>query len=1160
MFLKTLQIKGFKSFADAATLQLEPGVTVVVGPNGSGKSNVVDAIGWVLGAQAPSAVRSQKMDDVIFAGAAKRQALGRAEVSLTIDNSDGILPIEFNEVTITRLLFRSGDSEYSINGAPCRLLDIQELLSDTGVGRQQHVIISQGNIDAILNARPEDRRLVIEEAAGVLKYRRRKERAERRLSATETNLTRIQDLLREVRRQLRPLERQADAARRHGALKAEHDAIKLHVAGRDLDRLRTRLADSAREQHTWRDEERTLVASLADADARLLAVEAELTAVGGRDVGDALLRYETLRERSRGLVALLNERRRSLGVELDATVDADVIASLEGEQAQLRNDLRQITADGEAVLVEDAQVVETEQTVAVQRSRFEAEWGQGVEAPSGEAAGIRGELAALRAAVGRTTADRERLELRRDSLAGRVARLAAELGTLGTDLETTQNSAPQLDAAVESAESARAQAEDAQTAAEVAATDAEAEHSAWSARAEALAQALDAAREAAGVARLTSLDGVLGTLLDLVDVDSGWEQAFEAAVSDALGAVVVADVAAGRRALAALAEGDHRGAVLALDAARGPAPGPPSAGESLRGHVRPAPSAPTGLSGLLDALVGSAVVVDGGWERAVAVAMSNPGAVVVTRGGDRFGASGWRIGAASSGATGAALEEAQARVVDTVAARESARAAVTAARVAVADARRAEQEAVKARDTAASRVRSLTETLARATSDRDEAHSEHESTVGHLAELVERHGREQERVAELEGRLPALEAAEADLTEQARRMAEARSALEEAATSVSARRAELAVRMATTDEARRFVTERLEQIGERLARQVADRDAATDRRQFLEAKVDATERLLAFVEARRGVVESHVTDLQEERRRQSEAARSVTSRLEVIRNERRGGETQLGELRLKLQQAEVADAETQVRVEGVAETIRTELDVDPETAVAAECPPLPEGTTAPARLRELERELRLMGPINPLALQEFEELQERHQFYETQLEDIRTTRKDLNKVIRAVDEEIVKVFTAAYADVSENFVSLFETLFPGGQGQIRLTDPSNLLETGIEIEARPSGKNVRKLSLLSGGERSLTALAYLFAVFRSRPSPFYVMDEVEAALDDVNLHRFLDLIAEFRDTAQLLIVSHQKRTMEAADVLYGVTMEPGGSTKVVSEKASAVLD
>ena len=248
MFLKTLTLKGFKSFADTTTLELEPGVTVVVGPNGSGKSNVVDAIGWVLGAQAPSAVRSQKMDDVIFAGTAKRSALGRAEVSLTIDNTSGMLPIEFTEVTLTRTLFRSGDSEYAINGVPCRLLDIQELLSDSGVGRQQHVIISQGQIDAVLNARPEDRRGIIEEAAGVLKFRRRKERSERRLAATEGNLTRLQDLLREVRRQLRPLERQADAARRHGDVVDELQTLRIHVAGRELAAQRARLESAAGER------------------------------------------------------------------------------------------------------------------------------------------------------------------------------------------------------------------------------------------------------------------------------------------------------------------------------------------------------------------------------------------------------------------------------------------------------------------------------------------------------------------------------------------------------------------------------------------------------------------------------------------------------------------------------------------------------------------------------------------------------------------------------------------------------------------------------------------------------------------------------------------------------------------------------------------------
>jgi chromosome segregation protein len=1161
VFLKTLQIKGFKSFADAAELTLEPGVTVVVGPNGSGKSNVVDAIGWVLGAQAPSAVRSQKMDDVIFAGTAKRPALGRAEVSLTIDNSAGQLPIDFTEVTITRLLFRSGDSEYAINGVPCRLLDIQELLSDSGVGRQQHVIISQGNIDGVLNARPEERRLIIEEAAGVLKYRRRKERAERRLSATEANLTRIQDLLREVRRQLRPLERQADAARRHGDLVAELSAVRLFVAGRELARLRSQLESGAATQQQLRAEDQRLRAALAELDAGVLSTEAQLSSLGGRDVGDALVRYETLREKARGQLALLAERRRGVDRELSSSVDAGVIASLESEQAQLRAESEQAELDAAALELDAHELAEAEGALAEERARFEADWGEGVPALSGEAAGIRGELAALRSAIERTHHDRSRLESRRASLAERVQRLTDEAAQTQQERTAAEAALPELTTSLEAAAAARVAAETALAEAEQRAIDAEADHSAWSARVEALTLALDEARQRAGAEHLSGLDGVLGTLLDLVEVDAGWEECFEAAAGEALGAVVVADVDAARRSLASLRQGDHHGAVLALDGVAGTSTAPPPVGEPVRRHVRAlaGPSA-AGIERVLDALLSSAVAIDGGWEAAVPLAAQHPSAVVVTREGDRFGISGWRIGAARSGATGAALDEARTRTESTLAERDRVRAQVEAARGSVAEARRVEQQATRDRDTNEARRRSLGEAARRLEGDADEARTELEALGAHLGELVERHARETARVAELEELLPRLEAAEQELSAKARAMADAREALEDHSARVGSMRTDLEVRAAGVEERRRYVTERLAQVTERLSRNIAERDEAARRRVELEARAEATDRLTSFVTERMAVIEANLSLLRDERRRQSDEARQVTARLDGLRSERAAAERSLEEVRARVQKAEIADAETRMRLEAATETLRHDLDAEPDTAIAAECPPLPEGVGASARMRELERELRIMGPINPLALQEFEELQQRHTFLEGQLEDIRQTRRELSKVIRAVDEEIVKVFSAAFADVSQNFTLLFETLFPGGQGRLRLTEPNDLLETGIEIEAKPSGKNVRKLSLLSGGERSLTALAYLFAVFRSRPSPFYVMDEVEAALDDVNLHRFLDLVTEFRRTAQLIIVSHQKRTMEAADVLYGVTMEPGGSSKVVSEKATAVLD
>ncbi len=1165
MFLKTLQIKGFKSFADAATLSLEPGVTVVVGPNGSGKSNVVDAIGWVLGAQKPSSVRSAKMDDVIFAGTTKRQALGRAEVSLTIDNAAGQLPIDFTEVTITRLLFRSGDSEYAINGVPCRLLDIQDLLSDSGVGRQQHVIISQGNIDGVLNARPEDRRLIIEEAAGVLKYRRRKERAERRLSATEANLTRVQDLLREVRRQLRPLERQADAARRHGDLLAELTALRIHIAGRDLARLRSQLEDSSRQQGELRVDDQKLRALLADLDARIISTEAELSALGGRDVGDALVRYETLREKGRGLLALLAERRRGVERELNASVDAAVISSLESEQSQLRAEAVQVDQDGDQLGDLASQFASAEAALAESRAQFEADWGDGVITPTGEAAGVRGELDALRSAMQRTQVDQSRLETRRASIAERVERLRSEEEAASAELATAENEGPTVEARVVASVAAREGAERGLEEAENAGTEAEAAHSTWAARVEALTLALDEARQRAGAERLAGLDGVLGTLLDLVEVDPGWEEAFEAAAGEALGAIVVADVDAARRALEALSEGNHRGAVLALSGIALSAPGRPTVGDPLRGHVRALRSGANGASAdgierVLDRLISGAAVVDGDWRSAVEAATQNPDAIILTRTGDRFGIGGWRLRAASSGATGAALDEAQRQSAVTLEARNVARGRVEEARTNLGAARREEQEATRARDVHESRKRGLAESVRRLGNDSAEALVELESLGSHVGELVERMVREEQRVAELEATLPALEAAEAEMGERARAMSAARHELEAQSSKVSSMRTDLEVRSASIEERRRYIGERLEQVDTRLSRNIAERDAAERKRIELVTRADATDLLAHFVTGRLSTIDANLAQLREERRRQSEAARSVTSQLETMRRERQDAERRLEDVRARSQKVDLAAAEVRLRLETAVEGLRNDLDCEPDVAIAAECPPLPEGVAAPARLRELDRELRIMGPINPLALQEFTELQERHGFLEGQLDDIRASRRELSKVIRAVEEEIVKVFASAFADVSENFTVLFETLFPGGKGGLRLTDPNNLLETGIEIDAKPSGKNVRKLSLLSGGERSLTALAYLFAVFRSRPSPFYVMDEVEAALDDVNLHRFLDLVAEFRRSAQLIIVSHQKRTMEAADILYGVTMEPGGSSKVVSEKATAVLE
>ncbi|MDE3205122.1 MAG: AAA family ATPase [Acidobacteriota bacterium] len=1191
MFLKSLTIKGFKSFADTTTLEFEPGVTVVVGPNGSGKSNVVDAVAWVLGAQGARTVRSTKMEDVIFAGTPRRAPLGRAEVSLTIDNSAGLLPIEFSEVTITRTLFRNGDSEYAINRVPCRLIDISDLLSDTGIGRQQHVIVSQGNLDAILNARPEERRLVIEEAAGILKFRRRKEKAERRLEATEGNLVRLQDLLREVRRQLRPLEKQADAARRHSGLVEELDALRRHLLGRELVAVQERLDRSGHERRALADAEEQLAASLDDLDREVASAEVrmeEALAASGPDLGDLVSRAEGMTARAAGLAAVIAERRRSIERALGATADQDVISSLEAEAATLTERLAGTESEAARLLPEADDLAEAERLLREETAAFESEWGSTPVTPTDPSAEVRGELTALRSAEERAAADWRRLETRLGDLQERVAKLVAEQERLVAVRAETEAAAEPLAARAEAARQSEADATERRRLAEERRREADAEHHRWSARAEALAQALDQARARAGAEKLAESGGVVGILLDLVEVDEGLLPAFEAAAGEVLAAVVLDGEDSARRALAELHRSASPGAVMVLSDAHdahpdplrpssGPADtpaaplwpagsaggagaagaAPPQGARPLRSHVRGRLAA---VDRLLDDLLSRAFVVEGDWQEGLDAALLRPDLVIVTEAGDRFSEGLWRTGAGGPGATGAALEEARSRAEATAVDARDAALALREAQDAASRAGTARAEATAAVEANRSRQRSAADALARVEAECAERQHELEAARNQREELVQRREREARRKSELEALLPELQRRADAEAQRAAAERTARYRLSERAAAVAAQRKDLEVRAAGLEERRSLTTRRLREVEERLRRNVAERDQAEARRLAAEAAAGVIEALQELVGRRQGALDGSLTRLRQARREDTERRRRDSARLEQLRRERGAAERQLSEIRQKAGRVELDEAECRVRLEGIVDSVRRDLDCEPASLVGAECPELPAGISASSRRSDLERELRAMGPINPLALEEHSALMERHQFLEAQLEDVRGARRELAKVIRAVDLEIAEMFSAAYADVAANFETLFASLFPGGEGRLKLTDPEHPLDTGIEIEGRPSGKNLRKLSLLSGGERSLVAMAFLFSVFRSRPSPFYMMDEVEAALDDVNLHRFLGLIAEFRNEAQLLIVSHQKRTMEAADCLYGVTMAPGGSSKVLSEKVARSTD
>jgi len=1167
VFLKTLTLKGFKSFADPTTIELEPGITVVVGPNGSGKSNVVDAVAWVLGAQGPRVVRSTKMDDVIFAGTSARPALGRAEVSLTIDNASKRLPVDVAEVTITRTLFRTGESEYALNGAPCRLLDIQELLSDAGVGRQQHVIVGQGQLDSVLQARPEDRRMVIEEAAGVLKFRRRRERAERRLESSEQNLLRLQDLQREVRRQLRPLERQAEAARRHDGLVAELRALRLHLAGRDLESLRRRL-ERAEGSHTEiAEQEAAQRNELVRLDDLVASTESALTEVQSWDGADRLARAERLLERERGLANVLSERRRAVTGSLLAVTEADVVASLEAESARLAADLAVAEADSGSLVPEREVLQRLEDELRADQAVFDviaSPGGRRDESGPGGQAGRSFAPLSARAARQEHDAALARLSVARESAAQLAERLASfarvrvehtgRLDEQAAAFLAAEFDHERLSLEQERLAAAERDAEAFHQDSEARANEALERSHVLTARAEALQAALDETRARAGVERLAGLQGVLGTLADLVEIDDGCERGFEAAVEDALGTVVVDGTSTAREALRHLQEAGLHGGVLPTggsEVASVPASAPEAGAGPLRERVR---SEVPGVGGVLDRLLAGVLLCRGGLFEAVRLAEELPDRTIVTIEGDRFSPRGWRIGAARTGATRTALDAVRREAVAAAdlartAASETraARDELAAARAAGADGARRLDRVVAERDQAELGRDRAAEGLVRLEAESAEAASAYEAAQALVAEAEAELERRASVVAKAEG-------AEVEAFAAAEETTQARRALDNRARALAESRADLSIRGAGLDERRALLTRRRDEVERRLAGLDAARSEATTRRESLETTERAFGRLGDELARLAGELAAARDRLRMERADHERAVTDTTDRLRQLREARAVTEHALGATRELAQRVELERAEANLRLETAVETLRRELECEPEDAVAAPCPELPPGIPAHARVRELDRELRLMGPVNPLALEELAALEERDRFLAEQLEDVRSARRELGRVIRAVDEEIVGIFTQAFADVARHFESLFAMLFPGGTGRLSLVEPEDLLSTGIEIEARPAGRNVRRLSLLSGGERSLVALAFLFAVFRSRPSPFYVMDEVEAALDDVNLHRFLDLVDEFRSDAQLIVVSHQKRTMEAADVLYGVTMQAGGASKVVSER------
>ena len=1237
MYLKSLTLRGFKSFASATTLRLEPGITCVVGPNGSGKSNIVDALSWVMGEQGAKSLRGGKMEDVVFAGTTSRAPLGRAEVTLTIDNTDGALPIDYAEVTISRLMFRSGQSEYAINGDSCRLLDVQDLLSDSGLGREMHVIVGQGQLDQILHAGPEARRAIIEEAAGVLKHRKRKEKALRKLEAMQANLTRLVDLTAELNRRLKPLGRQAEVARKAATIQADLRDARLRLLADDYVTLRDEEAREAAGEAAIRARRETLERDLAAARGQ----EAELDTAAAAQAAELSQAQQTwfalssLTERLRGIAGLATERVRLLSADPEPDRPGRDPDELERQAAELRDEeaglTERLAAGREALSAAVAERSAAEAALAATERRL-ADAARAAAGRAERLARLRGMVDAAGSRSAATQEEIGRLTAAAEQARARAERARLEYSQVQDVADGGDSDRSGLAAELERAAEAHDLSSERTVAARKAERAANSEVAALRARVQALEETLRQGIDAtaAVLADPGRFRGVLGPFAARLAVADGYETAIAAALGAAAEAVTVDGLESAVDVLTAIhaADAGTVGLVIAGPAANGEVKRP-----VLTGSARWAAdlvTAPDELAGAVRELL-AGVVVAADLPEAAAYVRDNPGFRAVTAAGDLLGAH-WAHGGSARPQSlldvRAAAGEAAARLTAAELTEEAAAEALAEASEAQEAARVALEETrglMQAADAATAEISGRLGRLGGAARAAADEAKRLDASVGAARRSADK---DAAKLAALKSELAEAEAEE--LRGPSPRDPDFENQLaddereEMAQRTAAARDSEMEARLEV-----RTVEERLRAIGGRAdslaaaaaaERTARERTAVRRRQRTAQAAVaravatgagvavEAAETSLAQADARRAAAEAVSAGSTETLKAVRARVTALAGELDGVVSTAHGAEIARAEHRLRLEQlaahavdeygvepealiaeygpdvpvpvtdaaprpaksrangngngdgpppATLADALRAVRAEAgqPGEAAQLEIEAGPGSEPPAEVAGVPYvRAEQEARAEAAERQLARLGKVNPLALEEYTALQERHQFLATQLEDLRKTRRDLLTVVKEVDDRVQEVFASAYADTAREFEGLFARLFPGGSGRLLLTEPDDMLTTGIEIEARPPGKKVKRLSLLSGGERSLTAIAYLFAIFKARPSPFYVLDEVEAALDDTNLQRLLRVFGELREDSQLVVVTHQRRTMEAADALYGVTMRGDGVSSVISQR------
>jgi chromosome segregation protein len=1185
--LKSLTLKGFKSFASPTTLRFEPGITCVVGPNGSGKSNVVDALTWVMGEQGAKTLRGGKMEDVIFAGTSSRAPLGRAEVTVTIDNSDHALPIEYSEVSITRRMFRDGASEYEINGSSCRLMDVQELLSDSGIGREMHVIVGQGKLSEILESRPEDRRAFIEEAAGVLKHRKRKEKAVRKLDSMSANLARLTDLTTELRRQLKPLGRQAEMARRAQTIQADLRDARLRLAADDLVIRQAEFDDTNKAETTLRTEHDDLAARLQEATIELTAHETAVSGLTGRAEAaqQTWFRLSALAERVSATVRIASERAQHLDGDAEASsgvdpealeAEADEVAAREQELLVELNMSREFLTAARAELAERESIAAEAERAHTAAARAEADRREGLARLSGQVDTMRTRVESIDEGVAR-------LSVSIEDAATRVQTTRAEFETVQARVGELDAGEVGLDDHHDRTVTALRLADERVGELQAAERGAERQVASLRARIEALSVGLDRKDGAAWLQKNHTGTGLFGSIAKLVRVRPGYEVAVSAVLGSAADALAADDFGAARSAVVALKEGDGGRAAIVLG-------GWPDDTTPHRDVGGPLPygaqwaldlvDAPERLRGAFTALLTRVVVVDE-LNAALDLVAARPQLRAVTIDGDIVGA-GWVNGGSdrkpSTLEIASEIDKARAELEASERQARELTAALSGALSEQSSRQDAAEQALAALNESDAAISSIYEQLGRLGQDARATDEEWQRLISQRDELETGRVRTVEELTELETRLHnAQQVATMDAEPVDRR--------ESTVAAETARAAEVEARLAvrTAEERANAVRGRADSLrraaaAERESRMRAQRarDARAHAATVAAAVAESGRLVAARLSAAVAAAGRHRDHLAAERAARSDSLTKARAEVNEIG-------ARITDLTDSLHRDEVAKAQAALRIEQLEQHALEQFgmaaaDLVAEYGPEVSLPPTElemteyeqakergEQVTAPApmpydrptqerRAKKAERELAELGRVNPLALEEFAALEERYNFLSTQLEDVKAARKDLLDVIADVDDRILQVFAEAYADVEREFTQVFDTLFPGGEGRLLLTNPDDMLTTGIEVEARPPGKKIKRLSLLSGGEKSLTAVAMLVAIFRARPSPFYVMDEVEAALDDVNLRRLISLFEQLREVSQLIVITHQKPTMEIADALYGVTMRDDGITTVISQR------